>query len=191
MMDIGYCSLYTIIYILILYCTLDILCLLHMGRPCHCTSATEVMYKYLSKKYTYWIFKTFCTIPFFFCLSTKCHVFRNVISFVCNKKIHISHKKCVEIWLSISVARRLIWGLTLNLLTTTIVASPSNASKWQMGFNSAFKGLNDTRMQWSSMQESSVGWLLLLYLAFLCCLKVLNKNTKNEIFFFLFSMVMK
>ena len=31
--------------------------------------------------------------------------------------------------------------LTLNLLTTTIVAPPSNASKWQMGFNSAFKGL--------------------------------------------------
>jgi hypothetical protein len=33
--------------------------------------------------------------------------------------------------------------LTLKLLTTTIVAPPSNASKWQMGFNSAFKGLND------------------------------------------------
>jgi hypothetical protein len=32
-------------------------------------------------------------------------------------------------------------GLTLNLLTTTIVAPPSNACKWQMGFNSAFKGL--------------------------------------------------
>jgi len=31
--------------------------------------------------------------------------------------------------------------LTLNLLTTTIVAAPSNASKWQMRFNSAFKGL--------------------------------------------------
>jgi hypothetical protein len=31
--------------------------------------------------------------------------------------------------------------LTVNLLTTTIVAPPSNASKWQMGFNSAFKGL--------------------------------------------------
>jgi hypothetical protein len=31
--------------------------------------------------------------------------------------------------------------LTLNLLTTTTVAPPSNASKWQMGFNSAFKGL--------------------------------------------------
>jgi hypothetical protein len=29
--------------------------------------------------------------------------------------------------------------LTLNLLTTTIVAPPSNASKWQMGFNSVFK----------------------------------------------------
>jgi hypothetical protein len=35
----------------------------------------------------------------------------------------------------------LILRLTLNLLTTTIVAPPSNASKWQMGFNSAFKGL--------------------------------------------------
>ena len=34
--------------------------------------------------------------------------------------------------------------LTLNLLTTTIVAPPSNASKWQMGFNLAFKWLNDT-----------------------------------------------
>jgi hypothetical protein len=32
--------------------------------------------------------------------------------------------------------------LTLNLLTTTIVAPPSNASKWQMGFNSALKWLN-------------------------------------------------
>ena len=31
--------------------------------------------------------------------------------------------------------------LTLNLLTTTIVAPPSNASNWQIGFNSAFKGI--------------------------------------------------
>ena len=30
--------------------------------------------------------------------------------------------------------------LTLNLLTTTVVAPPRNAGKWQMGFNSAFKG---------------------------------------------------
>jgi len=35
----------------------------------------------------------------------------------------------------------MIYDLTLNLLTTTIVAPPSNACKWQMGFNSAFKGL--------------------------------------------------
>jgi len=35
-----------------------------------------------------------------------------------------------------------VWLLTLNLLTTTIVAPPSNVNKWQMGFNSAFKGLN-------------------------------------------------
>jgi len=35
-----------------------------------------------------------------------------------------------------------ISAITLNLLTTIIVAPHSNASKWQMGFNSAFKGLN-------------------------------------------------
>ena len=37
--------------------------------------------------------------------------------------------------------------LTLNLLTTTVVAPPGNASKWQMGFNSAFKGLIPTRLK--------------------------------------------
>jgi len=36
-------------------------------------------------------------------------------------------------------------NLTPNLLTTTIVAPPSNASIWQMGFNSAFKGLITVR----------------------------------------------
>jgi hypothetical protein len=34
---------------------------------------------------------------------------------------------------------------------TTIVAPPSNASKWQMGFNSAFKGLMITT---KTMQDS-------------------------------------
>ena len=33
--------------------------------------------------------------------------------------------------------------LTFNLLMTTIVAPLSNASKWQMGFNSAFKGMHE------------------------------------------------
>ena len=42
-------------------------------------------------------------------------------------------------WLYFFDSGRLL--LTLNLLTTTIVAPPSNASKWQMGFNSAFKRL--------------------------------------------------
>ena len=35
--------------------------------------------------------------------------------------------------------------LRVNLLTTTIVAPRINASKWQMGFNSAFKGLRVNR----------------------------------------------
>ena len=33
------------------------------------------------------------------------------------------------------------WTLTLTLLTWTIWRAPTNASKWRMGFNSAFKGL--------------------------------------------------
>ena len=35
----------------------------------------------------------------------------------------------------------LIQRLTLILLTCTIWRAPTNASKWRMGFNSAFKGL--------------------------------------------------
>ena len=42
--------------------------------------------------------------------------------------------------------------LTLNLLTTTIFAPPSNASKWQMGFNSAFKGLISESTIWILMK---------------------------------------
>ena len=37
----------------------------------------------------------------------------------------------------------LIQRLTLILLTWTIWRAPTNTSKWRMGFNSAFKGLND------------------------------------------------
>jgi hypothetical protein len=33
------------------------------------------------------------------------------------------------------------WDLNLILLTWTIWRAPTNASKWRMGFNSAFKGL--------------------------------------------------
>ena len=42
--------------------------------------------------------------------------------------------------------------LTLNLLRTTIVAPPSNASKWQMGFNSAFKGLKNVNIPVATYQ---------------------------------------
>jgi len=45
-----------------------------------------------------------------------------------------------------------IFTLTLNLLTTIIVAPPSNASKWQMGFNSAFKGLIPLLYSWINVK---------------------------------------
>ena len=38
--------------------------------------------------------------------------------------------------------------LTLNTLTCKIWWAPNKASRWQMGFNSAFKGLNPTRGEW-------------------------------------------
>ena len=38
--------------------------------------------------------------------------------------------------------------LTLILLTWTIWRAPTNASKWRMGFNSTFKGLNHEEVEW-------------------------------------------
>jgi hypothetical protein len=52
--------------------------------------------------------------------------------------IKTKFKKRIHIYMFVNER---ILQLTLILLTTTIVAPPSNASKWQMGFNSAFKGL--------------------------------------------------
>jgi len=49
--------------------------------------------------------------------------------------------------------------LILNLLTTTRVAPPSNASKWQMGFNSAFKGL--IKSYWKSRTASNSSCIFL------------------------------
>ena len=50
-------------------------------------------------------------------------------------------------------------GLILNLLTTTIVTPPSNASKRQMGFNSAFKGLIGTEKQPDKKKIRIIGFL--------------------------------
>ena len=47
--------------------------------------------------------------------------------------------------------------LTLNLLTTTIVAPASNARKWQMGFNSAFKGI--IHVTWSEKYQTKLNLL--------------------------------
>jgi hypothetical protein len=47
--------------------------------------------------------------------------------------------------------------LKVNLLKTTIVAPPSNASKWQMGFNSAFKGLKYISVQF----KENIPWIVI------------------------------
>ena len=59
--------------------------------------------------------------------------------------------------------------LTLNLLTTTIVAPPSNASKWRMGFNSAFKGLNNMSL-WCKYLRRILNWILVIFIVAQCIL---------------------
>ena len=56
-----------------------------------------------------------------------------------------------------NTARCALDSLTLTLLTWTIWRAPTTASKWRMGFNSAFKGLNmfrDFISYFDSMQLS-------------------------------------
>ena len=45
--------------------------------------------------------------------------------------------------------------LTLILLMWRIWRAPNNARKWQMGFKSEFKGLNDSCVWYSSFQQTS------------------------------------
>ena len=60
-------------------------------------------------------------------------------------------KNCASGWLYLqqlyeifphNICNIIVSGLTLILLTWRIWWDPNNASKWQMGFNSAFKGLS-------------------------------------------------
>ena len=82
--------------------------------------------------------------------------------------------------MAVSLAELYDVRLTLNLLTTTIVARPSNASKWQMGFNSAFKGLIHTACHVLNVGGSfapKTGYRSLHYLLSLCHPIKRNVNT--------------
>src|SRR5215469_7739666 len=64
------------------------------------------------------------------------------------------------------------WDLTLNLLMATIFAPPSNAMKWQMGFNSAFKGcMKNQQMHQLFIQFINYVWQLLHVSALHCHLQ--------------------
>ena len=77
--------------------------------------------------------------------------------------------------------------LTLNLLTTTIVAPPSNASKWQMGFNSAFKGLKEFSLVVCDKQLTFAHFFLggdgyIKYIKFLLLFISSAEDTSNFLF---------
>ena len=58
---------------------------------------------------------------------------------IIKKKIQAVPRKRTDMILRLCI---LLLDLTLILLTWTIWRAPTNASKWRMGFNSAFKGLS-------------------------------------------------
>ena len=64
-----------------------------------------------------------------------------ILPFACLSILHASAVLTAMLHKLITARSRL---LTLILLTSTIWRAPTNASKWRMGFNSAFKGL----IQW-------------------------------------------
>ena len=66
----------------------------------------------------------------------------SLIDLLCCIIVTLSLGGCTQGNVSLMETPQILYTLTLNLLTTAIVAPSSNASKWQMGFNSAFKGLN-------------------------------------------------
>ena len=72
--------------------------------------------------------------------------------------------------------------LTLTLLTWTIWRAPTNASKWRMGFNSAFKGLTIFRDKNLSALSSDIKSALLLKMGPMCYPKTLvNKYSRTSI----------
>ena len=66
--------------------------------------------------------------------------------------------------------------LTLILLTWTIWRAPTNASKWRMGFNSAFKGLKPTG--YVMHQQFNIQQLYVLRTVYLCAL-YLSENKQR------------
>jgi len=60
---------------------------------------------------------------------------------IISDKLHISDEFVQTLLAPLLIALRMGRDLTLILLTCRIWWAPNNASRWQMGFNSAFKGL--------------------------------------------------
>ena len=118
---------------------------LYMSRTAPLTSKRCILYIYSTNACTEY-FKHALYSPFFF--SSNCSLFHNANLFG-SYISHILYTGCAEIKKNNSGAKGLIlilmyFGfscLTLNSLTWKIWWAPNNASRWQMGFNSAFKGL--------------------------------------------------
>ena len=83
----------------------------------------------------------------------------SIIVTICNKKNTKQNYLCVwterienEVFENLNEVTSMRRWLNLVLLTWTIWRAPTNASKWRMEYNSAFKGL---REKWRSLHYSS------------------------------------
>ena len=74
-----------------------------------------------------------------YCISMK-KLLSTIIKFTVLSAV-VTEKEVPSFNLMLCILYIIFPSWTLNLLTWRIWWAPNNASKWQMGFNSAFKGL--------------------------------------------------
>ena len=101
---------------------------LMLAELLHNRCASEVCYVGVLLCRICWCPKIHCCF-----IGSKCHCKSNVI---------FSWSMIFKLCTSACVCVCILSKLTLILLTWTIWRAPTNASKWRMGFNSAFKGLS-------------------------------------------------
>jgi formylmethanofuran dehydrogenase subunit B len=78
----------------------------------------------------------------------------------------MSSAACLQKNQSRSYLNHLVYWNILTMHGSTNVKSPNNIRKWQMGFNSAFKGLRSGN---EVMKEVEMGIIFVFQLKFLTC----------------------
>jgi len=107
-----------------------------------------------------------CVVFFFLWLPVEIQLLEFISVMICCIWVNAVHI-CFLLISSTSIKIMWFWmyvvQLTLILLTWSIGWAPNNARKWQMGFNSAFKGL--TQWNWEYIGCSLSTMVIVLFFA--------------------------